>query len=90
MNERCASCGMTVADGEYHPYASCIMYIASCDAETVRANIDAVREHGAAAMRERAVKLAEEILAERADKTSEYSDGCRGALRELVRRLEAK
>lgn len=52
MNERCAACGMAVADGEYHPHAACVMYGAARDAEMVRANLTAVAEEGARAQRE--------------------------------------
>lgn len=52
MNERCAACGMTVADNEYHPNAACVMYGASRDAGMVRANLAAVAEKGARAQKE--------------------------------------
>lgn len=42
--EQCAECGMSVEDGEYHPFAACLMFKACKDSETVRANLDSVIE----------------------------------------------
>lgn len=44
----CAECGMWVTPGEYHPYAACLMFKACHNSETVRTNLAAVLEHGAA------------------------------------------
>lgn len=46
MNEEqkpCAECGMHCSVGEYHPYAACLMFKACHNSETVRANLDFVR-----------------------------------------------
>lgn len=42
VGKGCAECGMPVKLGEYHPYAACLMFKGCQDAETVRANLDAV------------------------------------------------
>lgn len=47
----CASCGMIVASNEYHPFAACLMHEACRNAETVRANLEAVIDHGYRASR---------------------------------------
>ncbi len=39
----CMECGMHVAPGEYHPYAACLMFRGCFSADTVRANLAAVR-----------------------------------------------
>ncbi len=41
--EACAECGMPCADGEFHPFAACLMYEACHDSVTVRSNLDYVR-----------------------------------------------
>lgn len=41
----CTYCGMTCAQGEYHPYGVCLMVKACRNTETVRANLAAMREH---------------------------------------------
>lgn len=43
----CGSCGMPCTPTEYHPYAACLMFKACHNSETVRANLDDVRAHGA-------------------------------------------
>ena len=47
-NRYCHECGMPCKDGEYHPYAACLMFMASKKPETVRANLKAVMEKTAA------------------------------------------
>ena len=42
----CTQCGMVCEPNEYHPYAACMMYRDCHDSETVRANLNAVVEHG--------------------------------------------
>ena len=44
----CAECGMACRPGEYHPFAACLMFLACKDGDRVRANLDAVVEHGRA------------------------------------------
>lgn len=39
----CAECGMPCSPKEYHPYAACLMFKACHNSETVRANLDFVR-----------------------------------------------
>ena len=39
----CTECGMPCSVGEYHPYAACLMFKACHNSETVRANLDFVR-----------------------------------------------
>ena len=40
----CAECGMGCNAGEYHPYAACLMFKQCRNSETVRANLQAVRD----------------------------------------------
>ena len=47
--EPCGDCGMPCAQGEYHPYAACLMFKACHNSETVRANLNAVRAQPAPA-----------------------------------------
>lgn len=42
----CPECGMTVAAGEYHPYAACLMVSGCHDASTIREALMAVFEDG--------------------------------------------
>lgn len=42
----CPECGMTVAAGEYHPYAACLMVSGCHDAATIREALMAVFEDG--------------------------------------------
>jgi hypothetical protein len=42
---------MIVASNEYHPFAACLMHEACRNGETVRANLDAVIDHGYRASR---------------------------------------
>lgn len=44
----CAACGMACGPAEYHPYAACLMFMACHNSATVRANLAAVEEYGAA------------------------------------------
>lgn len=43
---KCQECGMPVKDGEFHPYAACLMYKACHSPEDVRGNIAALYQHG--------------------------------------------
>jgi hypothetical protein len=36
----CQECGMPVANGEYHPYAACLMFKACGNSESVKANLE--------------------------------------------------
>lgn len=40
----CAECGMGCNAGEYHPYAACLMFKQCRNSETVRANLQDVRD----------------------------------------------
>ena len=42
----CKECGMPVEDGEYHPYAACLMFKGCHNSDVVQANLDAVVAHG--------------------------------------------
>ena len=42
----CGDCGMPCASSEYHPYAACLMFKHCRNSETVRANLQAVRQQG--------------------------------------------
>jgi hypothetical protein len=42
---------MIVASDEYHPFAACLMHEACRNSETVRANLNAVIDHGYKASR---------------------------------------
>lgn len=42
----CCDCGMSVSNGEYHPYAACLMFKQCHDAPTVRGNLNAVVKFG--------------------------------------------
>lgn len=44
--EICKECGMSVNDGEYHPYAACLMFKGCHDSDVVQANLDAIVAHG--------------------------------------------
>ncbi len=44
----CGECGMPGRANDYHPYAACLMFKACHSSEVVRANLDAVVEHGRA------------------------------------------
>lgn len=61
----CAECGMGCNAGEYHPYAACLMFMECRNSETVRANLQAVREHsyqqGRVAGLEEAARRADKI-----------------------------
>jgi len=46
LNTHCAVCGMPSAPKEYHPLAACLMFQACHNSETVKANLNAVIEHG--------------------------------------------
>lgn len=58
----CDFCGMPCEPREYHPYAACLMFKACGDSKVVRANLQAVIDHGAspAASQEAAAWLHEE------------------------------
>lgn len=43
---KCPECGMETTEGEYHPYAACLMYKQTGDADAVRSNLHAVRATG--------------------------------------------
>lgn len=40
----CIECGMMCEAVEYHPYAACLMFKQCLNSETVRANLQAVRD----------------------------------------------
>lgn len=40
----CTECGMPCDPGEYHPFAACLMFKACHSSDTVRANLEAVRQ----------------------------------------------
>jgi hypothetical protein len=42
----CQECGMPCEPAEYHPYGACLMFKACLNSATVRASLDAIREHG--------------------------------------------
>ena len=46
MSNFCEQCGMACHENEYHPYAACLMHMACRNGDTVRANLEAVIEHG--------------------------------------------
>jgi hypothetical protein len=48
---RCHCCGMYCKPTEYHPYAACMMFKLCKDSDEVRANLQAVIDHGAALSR---------------------------------------
>lgn len=43
-NTKCKECGMTIQD-EYHPFAACLMYRQTRDADVVRVNLASVIDH---------------------------------------------
>ena len=51
VNPLCTSCGMPCPPNEYHPYAACLMFRTCNDENTVRSNLQAVVDHGAALTR---------------------------------------
>lgn len=44
--DECKECGMPTMEGEYHPYAACLMFKTCRDSAVVRDNLDAVVNHG--------------------------------------------
>lgn len=44
----CGECGMPCVPTEYHPYAACLMFKACHNSDTVRGNLQAVRDDAAA------------------------------------------
>ena len=40
--KKCEQCGMPAKDGEYHPFAACLMYDSCKCSTTVRANLQAI------------------------------------------------
>ena len=53
MSKSCQECGMSVEPGQYHPLAACLMFKQSGRSTTAEANLQAVREFGAAGERTR-------------------------------------
>jgi hypothetical protein len=47
--QHCTQCGMACSPSEYHPYAACLMFMACKNGDTVRASLEAVKEHALAA-----------------------------------------
>lgn len=45
-DKKCHECGFPVMDGEFHPYAACLMFKACGNSDTVTANLKAVVVHG--------------------------------------------
>ena len=43
----CGACGMPCDPAEYHPFAACLMYQACHNGDTVRANLEAIRQEAA-------------------------------------------
>jgi len=77
----CGDCGMPCASSEYHPYAACLMFKHCRNSETVRANLQAVRQQGrVAGLRECLDMLEGEIARDRDS----------GVLESLRQRMEAK
>lgn len=58
----CTYCGMTCAQGEYHPYGVCLMVKACRNTETVQANLAAMREHFQAEVRKDDEALIRQML----------------------------
>lgn len=46
QDETCGDCGMVCGRNEYHPFAACLMFKACRNGEQVRANLEAVIDHG--------------------------------------------
>ena len=81
----CIECGMMCEAVEYHPYAACLMFKQCLNSETVRANLQAVRDDSyqqglVAGLRECLDMLEGEIARDRDS----------GVLESLRQRMEAK
>ena len=81
----CIECGMVCEAVEYHPYAACLMFKQCLNSETVRANLQAVRDDSyqqglVAGLRECLDMLEGEIARDRDS----------GVLESLRQRMEAK
>ena len=75
----CIECGMMCEAVEYHPYAACLMFKQCLNSETVRANLQAVRDdsyqQGRVAGLREAEKYALRCLKELQDKIRDLESG---------------
>ena len=63
----CIECGMMCEAVEYHPYAACLMFKHCLNSETVRANLQAVRDDTYAQGRVAGLAKAVEIIKANSD-----------------------
>ena len=63
----CIECGMMCEAVEYHPYAACLMFKQCLNSETVRANLQAVRDDTYAQGRVAGLAKAVEIIKANSD-----------------------
>ena len=72
----CAECGMGCNAGEYHPYAACLMFKQCRNSETVRANLQDVRDdsyqQGRVAGLEEAKNICDKLYDSAKGKNAEY------------------
>ena len=74
----CIECGMMCEAVEYHPYAACLMFKQCLNSETVRANLQAVRDDSYQQGRVAGLREAEE-----------YALRCLKELQDKIRDLES-
>lgn len=80
----CAECGMGCNAGEYHPYAACLMFMECRNSETVRANLQAVREHSYQQGRVAGLREAGDIAYEHGCQTWSECCDCGGEIRKEI------
>lgn len=78
-----AECGMTVNQGEYHPYAACLMFKACGNSNVVEASMDAIMKEGRTLMQEKCTEACESVMIGHA----QFDAGCEGCA-EVVREIE--
>ena len=76
----CIECGMMCEAVEYHPYAACLMFKQCLNSETVRANLQAVRDdsyqQGQVAGLREAKTLVEKVYDDAPDKSAVFYEVC--------------
>ena len=78
----CIECGMMCEAVEYHPYAACLMFKQCLNSETVRANLQAVRDDSyqqgrVAGLREAAEMVEDDCYIEGGELLPDYKHRCK-------------
>ena len=78
----CIECGMMCEAVEYHPYAACLMFKHCLNSETVRANLQAVRDDSyhqgrVAGLREAAEMVEDDCYIEGGELLPDYEYRCK-------------